>query len=172
MRLHEADRRQLVVQPEIPLPAVFLFDLRVREIPQDTDPVVDEDRDDPAFRVLPAAERLFRIRAGVEAAAVNEDDDRTVFRLLRRVNVQIQAVLVIVEGKPVPELLMVKAPHRIFQLREIHPVLRAGRAEGGCVKLALPAAYRLRVAEALRPRIRYAEEFISVFRFPPDQGPQ
>ena len=159
MLLHPADRRQLVVEAEVSVAAEALLDLGVRQIAERTETVVRKYRNDPPRRERRAVKGALTVDAGFKAAAVEKQYDRALLRRLRRVDVQIQTVLAVSKNASLTKLPLVKAEGRILHVLVPAAVLRAGRAEGRRVQLAVPMLDSLGIGKALRPRIGHAQEF-------------
>ena len=168
--LYPAQGGELVVQAEVALPAVPGLELRMGQVAQNAHPVVGEDGDDAFFRQGGAVEGALPVEARVEAAAVEKQDHRGVLRLVGRVDVQIQTVLVIGEIQPLPELPLVEAAGGVVQMLVDRPVLGAAGAEPGGVKHALPALHGLGVGKALRPGKGKTPELPAAAVVQPPQG--
>ena len=82
------------------------------------------------------------VDAGFKAAAVEEEHDRAVFCLLRRVDVQIQAVLAVSKNAALAKLALIEAKGRVSHMLVPGAVLRAGRTEGRRVQHAVPVLHR------------------------------
>ena len=162
MPLDPADRRHLVVQAEIAVAAKLLLDVLVRQIAQRAEAVVGKYRDDPALCQFAAVKGAFAVDAGFKAAAVEEEHDRAVFCLLRRVDVQIQAVLAVNKNAALAKLALIEAKGRVFHMLVPGAVLRAGRAERRRVQHAVPVLHRGGICKTLRSRIGHAQEFKTV----------
>ena len=93
MGFHPAKGGELVVQAKVPVPAVLGLYLFMGEIPQRPHPVVGEDRHGPPLGQGAAIEGALPVEAGVEAAAVEEQDHRGSLGPVGGVNIQVQAVL-------------------------------------------------------------------------------
>ena len=167
--LHPADRLELVVQSEVPVAVIFSPDLLMAEIAQDAYPVVDEDGDHSPFRKFIAAERFFGVGSGVETSSVEEEDDRAVLRLCRRIDVQVQAVLVIVKLDPLPELPVIEQALGISEVGIALSVLGTGVPHFRRVEYFPVAADPLTVFKALRPGVRDPQEFAGTLLHVPQE---
>ena len=156
--LHPPDGRQLVVQAEVAVPAVLRLYFPVGQVAQHPHPVVGEHGDDAPRRQRPAVKGGFAVHPRVEPAPVEEHHHRAGGGAMGRVNVQVEAVLVIGKMEPLPEFLFEKPACGVFQMLVPRPVLGAAGAEPGGVQLALPARHRLRVAKPLRPGVGHAQK--------------
>ncbi len=165
MGLDPADGAELIVQPEIAFPAVFLPDLLMAQIAQGAHPVIGEYRNDPPGSQAGSVEGLLPVDAGVEAAAVEKEHDRAALRLLRRIDIQVQTVLAVTEAAAFPVFPLVKAAGRMLQVLVPAPVLRTGIARCGGVQHALPALPELRVGEALRPGVGDSQKLQAALPF-------
>ena len=148
--LHPAKGGELVIQAEVPVPAVLGLYLFMGEIPQRPHPVVGEDRHGSPLGQGAAVEGALPVETGVEAAAVEEQDHRGSLGPVGGVDIQVQTVLGIGEVDALPVLPLVEEPHRVLQMLMDGPVLGAAGAEAGGVQHPVPAVHGLGVLKPPR----------------------
>ena len=150
---------QLIIQAEVAVPAVLVLYPLMGEISQGPHPVVGHDRHGPPPGPAAAVEGVLGIEAGVEAAAVEEQDHGSALGLVGGVDVQVQAVLAVGELAALPVLLLIEQPYRVLQMLVDGPILGAAGAEGCGVQHPVPSRHRLRVLEPPGPPEGHPPEF-------------
>ena len=72
MFLYPPDSLKLIIESEVAVAVIFLFDLFMAEVAQNTDSVIGKDRYDPSLCQFISSERILCIRTGIKSASMEK----------------------------------------------------------------------------------------------------
>ena len=105
---------ELIVESKVAVTSVFFPDVRMRQITEDADTVVDRYKNNAASGIGSTVDRTVIIGTGIKAASVDKDQYRERSVAGRGKDIEVQAILVIVEGLPLTEFIVIEKPFRDF----------------------------------------------------------